>query len=186
MTDISLCFVLDEQVTENETILQPMNPQQILMTKDKITKNYFPSNSDKNKIYSSTKFKEFLTTNAMTENGLMEIATFYDVKDQWSNATSGQSFTINHYYELLLMVKKSSAKDNIWMSSYEGLHRHAALMMCLLCSKIDLVSNKVNHGSLPADYFKTKFTIKEFKEPVKSPLAQLQGIFSDKKSKHLC
>jgi hypothetical protein len=62
----------------------------------------------KNKTYSSTKFKEFLTTNAMTEDGLMEIATFYDVKDQSSNATLGQSFTINHYYELLLMVKTSS------------------------------------------------------------------------------
>ncbi len=76
-----------------------MNPQQRSMTDDTITKNYFPSNSDKNKIYSSTKFKEFLTTNAMTEDGLMEIATFYDVKDQWSNATPGQFFTINHYYD---------------------------------------------------------------------------------------
>jgi hypothetical protein len=165
MTEILLCFVLDKQVTENELILQPMNPQQRSMTDDTITKNYFPSNSDKNKIYSSTKFKEFLTTNALTEDGLMEIATFYDVKDQWSNATSGQSFTINHYYELLSMIKKSSTKDNIWMSFYEGLHRHAALTMCLLCSKIDLVSNKVNHGSLTADYFKTKFAIKEFEEP---------------------
>jgi hypothetical protein len=183
MTDILLCFVLDKQVTENEIILQPMNPQQRSMTDDTITKNYFPSNSDKNKIYSSTKFKEFLTTNAMTEDGLIEIATFYDVKDQWSNATSRQSFTINHYYEHLLMVKQSSTKDNIWMSFYEGLHRHAALMMCLLCFKIDLVSNKVNHGSPAADYFKMKFTIKEFKEPDKSPFLQLQGIFIDKKIK---
>jgi hypothetical protein len=183
MTDILLCFVLDKQVTENEVILQPKIPQQRSMTDDTITKNYFPSNSDKNKIYSSTTFKEFLTTNSMTEDGLMKIATFYDVKDQWSNATSGQSFTINHYYELLLMVKKSSTKDNIWMSFYEGLHRYAALMMCLICSKIDLVSNKIIHGSLTADYFKTKFTIKEFKEPDKSPLAQLQGIFIDKNIK---
>jgi hypothetical protein len=65
------------------------------------------------------------------------------------------------------------------MSSYEGLHRHAALMMCLLCSEIDLVSNKVNHDSLTADYFKTKVSIKEFKEPDKSPLEQLERIFID-------
>jgi hypothetical protein len=180
MTDVLLCFVLEEQVTENEIVLQPMNPQQRSMTDDTITKNYIPINSDKNEIYSSTKFKEFLTTNAMTEDGLMEIARFYDIKDQWSNATSGQSFTINHYYELLFMVRKSSTKDNIWISFNEGLHRHAALMLCLLCSKIDLMSNKVNHGSLTADYFKMKFTTKEFKKPDKSPLAQLQGIFIDK------
>ena len=65
------------------------------------------------------------------------------------------------------------------MSFYEGLPRHAALMMCLLCSKIDLVSNKVNHDSLTADYFKTKVSIKEFKEPDKSPLEQLERIFID-------
>ncbi len=65
------------------------------------------------------------------------------------------------------------------MSFYEGLHRHAALMMCLLCSKIDLVSNKVNHDSLTADYFKTKVSIKEFKEPDKSALEQLERIFID-------
>jgi hypothetical protein len=60
------------------------------------------------------------------------------------------------------------------MSFYEGLHRHAALMLCLLCSKIYLVSSKVNHDSLTADYFKTKVSIKEFKEPDKSSLEQLE------------
>jgi hypothetical protein len=32
------------------------------------------------------------------------------------------------------MVKKQSKKDHVWISFYEGLHRHAALMMCLLSS----------------------------------------------------
>ncbi len=41
------------QGKENEVILQPMNPQQRSMTDDTITKNYFPSNSETNKIYSS-------------------------------------------------------------------------------------------------------------------------------------
>ncbi len=66
------------------------------------------------------------------------------------------------------------------MSFYEGLHRHAALMKCFLCSKIYLVSNKVNHDSLTANYFKTKVSIKEVKEPDKSPLEQLERIFIDK------
>jgi hypothetical protein len=122
----------------------------------------------------------------MIEDGLMEIATFYDVKDQWNNATSGQSFTINHYYELLLIVKESSTKDNIQMSFYEGLHTHAALMMCLLCSKIDLVSNKVNHCSLTADYFKTKFTIKNSKSQINHQLHNCKGFLLIKTSKHLC
>jgi hypothetical protein len=53
------------------------------------------------------------------------------------------------------------------------------MRVCLLCSKIDVVSNKVNHDSLTADYFKTKVSIKEFKEPNKSPLEQLERIFID-------
>ncbi len=57
MTDTLLCFVLDEQVTENEIILQPMNPQLRSMTDDTITKNYYQINNDKNEIYSSTKSK---------------------------------------------------------------------------------------------------------------------------------
>ena len=51
--------------------------------------------------------------------------------------------------------------------------------MCLLCSKIHLVSNNVNHDSLTANYFKMKVSIKEFKEPDKSPLEQLERIFID-------
>jgi hypothetical protein len=156
-----------------------MNPQQRSMADDTITKNYFPSNSDTKKHFSSTEFIDLLRTNAMTKDGLIAAAKYYGVNDEWNNATSGQSFRIKHYYKLLLMVKKLSTKDHIWMSFYEGLHRHAALMMCLLCSKIDLVSNKVNHDSLTANYFKMKISIKEFKEPDKSTLEQLERMFID-------
>jgi hypothetical protein len=156
-----------------------MNPQQRSMPDDTITKNYFPSNSEINKIYSSKEFTEFLTTNAMTKDSLMAIATYFNLKETWNAVSSEQDFSIKQYYNLLLMAKTLKTKDNIWMSFYEGLHRHAALLMCLLCSKIDLMSNKVNYGSLTADYFKTKVSVKIFKEPDKSPLEQLHGIFID-------
>jgi hypothetical protein len=179
MNIILLCFKFGKQNYYNEAILQPMNPQQRSMANDTKTKNYFPSNSDTNGHFSSTEFIDLLRTNAMTKDGLIAVAKYYGVNDEWNNATSGQLFGIKHYYKLLLMVKKLSTKDHIWMSFYEGLHRHSALMMCLLCSKIDLVSNKVNHDSLTADYFKTKVSIKEFKEPDKSTLEQLEMIFID-------
>jgi hypothetical protein len=156
-----------------------MNPQQRSMADDTITKNSFPSNSDTNGHFSSTEFIDLLKTNAMTKHGLIAVAKYYGVNDEWNNTTSEQPFSIKHYYELLLIVKKSSTKDHIWMCFYEGLHRHAALMMCLLCSIFDLMSNKVNHDSLTADYFKTKVSIKEFKEPDTSPLEQLERIFID-------
>ncbi len=171
---------MNKQGKENEVILQSMNPQQRSMTDDTITKNYFPSNSVTNETYSSMAFTEILKTNAMTKDGLIAIATYFDLKEAWNANSSEHDFSIKQYYDLPLMVKTLKTKDNIWMSFYEGLHRHAALMMCLRCSKVDLMTNTVNHGSLTADYFKTKVSIKQFKEPDKSPLEQLNGFFIDK------
>jgi hypothetical protein len=82
-----------------------MNPQQRLMADDTITKNYFPSNSDTNGLFSSTEFMDLLT-NAMTKDGLIAVAKYYGVNDEWNNATSGQPFCIKHKYKFLLMVIK--------------------------------------------------------------------------------
>jgi hypothetical protein len=81
--------------------------------------------------------------------------------DEWEKATAEQTFKIKHYFDLLLMVKKQSKKNHVWISFYKGLHRHAALMMCLLSSKLDLVANKVTYDSLTAEYIRTKVSIKE-------------------------
>ncbi len=59
------------------------------------------------------------------------------------------------------------------------MHRHAALMMCLLSSKLDLVANKITHGSLTAEYIRTKVSIKEITQPNKTPVEQLIGIYID-------
>ncbi len=66
MTKVAM-FYLDKKSDDNAAILLPMNPQQRAMTEDTITKNYFPSKSESNKIYSSDTFTEFLKTNAMTK-----------------------------------------------------------------------------------------------------------------------
>jgi hypothetical protein len=178
MTKVTLLY-LDTKSDDNVAILLPMNPQQRAMTEDTITKNYFPSKRESNKIYSSDMFTEFLKTNAMTKEGLQQIASFYEVSDEWEKATIEQTFEIKHYVDLLLMVKKQSKKDHIWISFYEGLHRHAALMMCLLSSKLDLVANKVTYGSLTAEYIRTKVSIKEITQPNKTPVEQLIGIYID-------
>jgi hypothetical protein len=98
---------LDKKSDDNVAILLPTNPQQRAMTEDTITKNYFPSKSESNEIYSSDMFTEFLKTNAMTKEGLQQIASFYEVSDEWAKATAEQTFEIKHYFDLLLMVKKT-------------------------------------------------------------------------------
>jgi hypothetical protein len=179
ITKVALLY-LDTKRDDNAAILLPMNPQQRAMTEDTITKNYFISKRESNKIYSSDTFTEFLKTNAMKIEGLQQIASFYEVSDEWEKATAEQTFNIMHYFDLLLMVKKQSKKDHVWISFYEGLHRHAALMMCLIFSKLDLVANEVTYGSMTAEYIRTKVSIKEITQPNKTPVEQLIGVYIDK------
>jgi hypothetical protein len=109
MTKVALLY-LDKKSDDNAAILLPMNPQQRAMTEDTITKNYFPSKSESNKIYSSDTFTKFLKTYAMTKEGLQQIASFYEVSDEWEKATAEQTFEIKHYFNLLLMVKNKARK----------------------------------------------------------------------------
>ena len=87
MTKVAL-FYLNTKSEYITAILLPMNPWQRAMTEDTITKNYFPSKRESNKIYSSDTFTEFLKTNAMTKEGLQQIASLYEVMDEWEKATA--------------------------------------------------------------------------------------------------
>ncbi len=82
---------------------------------DTILSSFFPPNED---FYADTQgegFKRFLLFDATTDNGQKAIAVFYDVYDEWTQSTCG-SDTITNYYELLLLVKTKSKKDNVWIS----------------------------------------------------------------------
>jgi hypothetical protein len=37
---------------------------------------------------------------------------------------------------------------DVWISFVEGLHQHAAIVMCLMCSGFDLVGNYIKQGFL--------------------------------------
>jgi hypothetical protein len=110
MTKVALLY-LDTKSDDYVEILLPMNPQQRAMTEDTITKNYFPSKRESNKFYSSDTFAEFLKTNTMTKEGLQQLASFYEVLDEWEKATTEQTFEIKHYFDLLLVVKKKQERS---------------------------------------------------------------------------
>ncbi len=109
ITKVALLY-LDTKSDDNVANLLPMNPQQRAMTEDTVTMNYFPSKRESNKIYSSDRFTEFLKTYAMTKEGLQQIASFYEVEDEWEKATVEQTFKFKHYFDLLLMVKNKARK----------------------------------------------------------------------------
>ncbi len=89
----------------------------------------------------------------MTDEGQQAIANFYDVYDEWTTSSHSRD-RIDKYYELLHFVKTKSKKDNIWISFFEGLHRHAATIACLLCTKFNYENNIIKPGSLLLEDFK--------------------------------
>jgi hypothetical protein len=61
-------------------------------------------------------------------------------------------------------VKTKSKNDKVWISSIEGLHRHAAILASLLCMKFDYINNIIIPGSLHLDSFEKAQTL-HYKNP---------------------
>ena len=126
-----------------------LNPQQV--QNKSVTCNLFPWKDNYfSKLFTEEGFRTFLETNATTPEGMLLVATHYGVDDKW-NSWLGQSFRGDYardYFELLKIVKIFSNNNNLWISFVEGLHGHAAIVMCLTCSTFDLQDNKLVHNSL--------------------------------------
>ncbi len=54
--------------------------------------------------------------------------------------------------------------DHVWFSFFEGMHCHAAIVMGLVCSKFNHLTNELQSGSLTLEDFRNG-NIKSFKEP---------------------
>ncbi len=81
------------------------------------------------------------------------------------------------YIKLLKMVKTSSKNDNIWISFWEGMHRHAAIIMSLLGADI---THSTNSCYKPNTLEKTAFSnyITGFIDPGQPPLQIIEDILT--------
>ncbi len=78
-------------------------------------------------------------TNATTDKGVMFVAKHYSADMQWKAYPNDHSknHCAENYYQLFLIIKTMSKQDNAWISFIEGLHQHAGIVMCLMCSVFD-------------------------------------------------
>ena len=119
----------------------------------------------------SDDFKEILTTDATTEEGQIKVAEYFHVGNWWDSlleewADTNQNVTgFKRYYELLFLVKSRSKCDRVWLSFFEGMHRHAAIVAGLVCSKFNHSTNELNPGSLKLDDFRNEGILKSFRDP---------------------
>jgi hypothetical protein len=134
-------------------------------------------------IIKSDEFQKLLGTDATTEEGQDYIAEYYKVAKEWKvpKKQGKEKGTIadaaSTYYYLLKTVKCESKKDDFWMTFYEGLHQHSALILSLLSSTFNTKEIMFKNNSLNFQYFKEQQLV-NFKDEVSQPHERLNEIFS--------
>ena len=167
--------------------LIPLNPNVSLGEKDVLKRPLFRNDDIILKTVTSKEFIDLLLTDPTTPDGQDKIATYFDVTEEWAKVKqqgkeNGKILDCaSTYHYLLLTVKCQSNKDYIWMSFYEGLHRHSALLLSLTSSAFNLTKNEIKFQSLTTDYFK-KQQLENFKENSKQPHERLSDIFDGKEN----
>jgi hypothetical protein len=180
-----MCF---QQNTDNKVTMICLNPVQD--DNDCVERRLFSVDNDLYNKLTQNKFRKILLTNATTEDGEDEVATYFKVKKQWDelldqwNEEGKVVIGFKRYYELLFLVKSASEVDHIWFSFFKGMHCHAAIVAGLVCSKFNHLTNELEPGSLTLDDFKNG-DFKSFKEPYTTVSDHLDQIMS-KKLMHQC
>ena len=130
----------------------------------------------------SDDFQQLLLTDASTKDGQDFLASYYKI-DDWvqikEKLHDKEADMATRYYYLLFMVKAQSNQDNVWMSFYEGLHRHASLLITLLSAVFDTTTNILKFNTLSVEYFK-QHQLLNFKSVDETPHERLNKIFERK------
>ena len=103
----------------------------------------FPPNEDDSlkNIITSSEFKLLLKTDATTTEGLQYVANYFGMRD--SVDWTGSKDALQQYHQLLFNIKEAKPKqDCVWISFWEGMHRHSAIIMALLSANVSHDTNK--------------------------------------------
>jgi hypothetical protein len=148
-----------ENEKRNMINLLPLNPNVTLAEKDRLSRPLFPKDDLLLTTVESKNYQDLLLTDPTKKEGQDIIAKHFNITDKWAQVQRvGQENgkfldAASTYFYLLLTVKYQSNNDYIWISFYEGLHRHAALLLSLTSSAFILTKNEIKFKSLTTDYF---------------------------------
>jgi hypothetical protein len=167
------CKTLQTKTT-NQMEMRTLHPEENI--RKQIKYGFF--NNSKDTFASELKsknFKQILKTDATTTEGQNRIAAYFQVTDEWDKIKE-DSDCVQAYYDLLRIVKRHSNNDEIYISFWEGLHRHAAIIMALLCSDI---TYETQSCYVPKTLTRNSFRefIKGYQAKDREPKDILTGIF---------
>ncbi len=113
-------------------------------------------------------FKNFLMSDGTTKEGQDRIADFYQVTGLWKQMEKSKC-NYERYFKLLQLDKMDSPADYLWVSFVEGLHRHAATILALLCTKFvdpkispEYQLKQVMNGNETSKMLKNPFTVEVY------------------------
>ncbi len=148
-----------------------------------VERGLFLTDNDLCKKLTHRNFKTILLTNTTTDEGEDDVAKYFKVQKQWNELLfqckeDGKVVIgFERYCKLLFLVKSTSQVGHIWLSFFEGMHRHAAISAGLVCSKFNHSTNNLEPGSLTMEDFRNG-NVKSFKEPGTTVANHLNQIMS--------
>jgi hypothetical protein len=161
-----------------------MNPDVSLVEKDVLVRSLFRSDDEISTKVMSEEFQKILRTDPTTVDGEAKVVNYFDIANEWAivkeKGKKGHiTDSASNYFFLLITVKYRSDTDNIWMSFYEGIHRHTDLLLSLTSSAFNLTKNEIKFKSLTSEFFSQQ-QIEKFKYDSKKPHQRLSDIFDGK------
>lgn len=163
----------------NTTHMVQLNPTTTPDNENVLSRGVFPPTvSYYNDLFAKESFTTLLATNVLEDKGMTIVAKYYNVEDEWNTylAKHENDTKANRYFVLLCIVKTKSQRDNLYVSFVEGLHRHAAIILCLTCSCFNLKENTLQKNTLKKKHFQE---VPHYKRPNDNPEDVLDQIFND-------
>jgi hypothetical protein len=151
-------YMFYQERTDSRVSMIRLNP--VTTGKHCVKRGLFLTDNDLYKELTHQNFKTILLTNATTDEGEDDVANSFKVQKQWNELffqwkEEGKVVIgFEWYYKLLLLVKSTSQVDHIWFSFFKGMHRHAAIVAGLVCSKFNHSTNDLEPGSLTVEDFR--------------------------------
>ncbi len=157
----SMILTITFQGTHKKKLINlvPLNPNVTQAVNNELKRPLFPKDDTLLDTVTSKEFQDLLLMDPTTKEGQDNIAKYFGITKEWTETKRlGQkkgkiSNSASFYFYLLLTVKYKSSRDYIWISFYEGLHRHAALLLSLTSTAFNLTKNEIKFKSLTTNYF---------------------------------
>jgi hypothetical protein len=125
---------LKEKRPENKVRMKVLHPEQIDLCQHFYCGMFPEETTQLTSPLQGNQFQKLLKTDATTIDGQQYVAEYFKVIEQWESKK--ETNTLPSYFMLLKFVKQYSKEDHIWISFWEGMHRHVAITLSLLCADI--------------------------------------------------